>query len=52
MNWKTSLAGVLTFVVVIINIILKLLHGQSISIEDFAALSAGAGLVAAKDHDK
>lgn len=55
MNWKTTTLGILTFVAVLINAVIKALNG-SLSAEDVAVFSVGTtsgfGLLAAKDHDK
>jgi hypothetical protein len=54
-NWKTTTLGILTFVAVLINAVIKALNG-SLSAEDVAVFSVGTtsgfGLLAAKDHDK
>jgi hypothetical protein len=54
-NWKTTTLGTVSFVAVLLNAVLKTLHGN-LSAEDVAILGAGtatsAGLIAAKDHDK
>jgi hypothetical protein len=56
MNWKTTTLGILTFVAVLINAVIKVLNGHSLSLEDFAVFGVGTtsgfGLLAAKDHDK
>jgi hypothetical protein len=54
-NWKTTTLGILTFIAVLLNAIIKALNGH-LSSEDIAVFSVGtatgAGLLAAKDHDK
>jgi hypothetical protein len=54
-NWKTTTLGTVSFVAVLLNAVLKTLHGN-LSTEDITILGAGTaasvGLVAAKDHDK
>jgi hypothetical protein len=54
-NWKTTTLGTVSFFAVLLNAVLKVLHGN-LSTEDVTILGAGtaasAGLLAAKDHDK
>ena len=46
-NWKTKLGGIIGVGIVIF----KLIGGQTLVTEDYAALSVGLGLLFAKDHN-
>lgn len=46
-NWKTSLAGI----VAIVSVLIKMYNGEPIGTEEYATLSVAAGLLGAKDFD-
>ncbi len=52
-NWKTTTAGVLTILVGVVSIVINVLKGNAITVNDLsgllAALTVGAGLIHASD---
>lgn len=51
-SWKTTGLGILTLLGGISNAGLKLLRGESPTLEDLAMITAGIGLILAKDASK
>lgn len=46
-NWKTSLAGLLS----ISPVVIKILHGEPLNNSDYGLIAAALGLLSAKDHN-
>ena len=55
-SWKTTTLGILVLLAAVLHVAMKMLRGEPITPEDLSFLglgaAGGAGLVAAKDHDK